>query len=206
VKLTIFGASSSTGKLLLARAFQAGHTVTALTRDPSKLGNIHEGLNVIWGDALNPKQVEQAIQGNQAVLSLLGPRGKPAVMAAESTRHIVGSMEKYGVKRLVIVSVAGVPVPQDRRGFNVADTLLKLFLRDVFADRQNQLAALESSKLDWVAVRVPRLTDEPAQGSVQAFFGNPSPRMKVTRSDLADFMLKQLTDNQWVRQAPILSN
>jgi hypothetical protein len=57
-----------------------------------------------------------------------------------------------------------------------------------------------------VAVRIPRLTDEQAKGSVKALFGNPSPRMKVTRADVADFMLKQLTSEQWVRKAPILSN
>jgi hypothetical protein len=106
----------------------------------------------------------------------------------------------------VVVSVAGVAVAQDQRGFNLASKLIKLFLRDVFIDRENQLAVLESSRVDWAAVRVPRLTDEPATGSVRAFFGNPSPRMKVTRADLADFMLKQLTDDQWLRQAPILSN
>ena len=127
-------------------------------------------------------------------------------MAAESTKHIVNAMQKHGVKRLVVVSVAGVPVPQDKRGFNLASALIKLFLKDVFVDRENQLAVLESSKVDWVTVRVPRLTDEPAKGSVKAFFGNPSPSMKVTRADVADFMLKQLTDDQWLRQAPIISN
>ena len=57
-----------------------------------------------------------------------------------------------------------------------------------------------------LAVRVPRLTDDPATGSVKALFGNASPAMKVTRADLADFMLKQLASDQWSRQAPILSN
>jgi len=79
-------------------------------------------------------------------------------------------------------------------------------LPDVFIDRENQLAVLESSQVDWVAVRVSRLTDDTATGSVRAFFGNPSPSMKVTRADLADFMLKQLTEPQWLKQAPIISN
>lgn len=206
MNLTIFGATSSTGRHLVEKALQAGHEVTAFVRDESKLSMRHKKLKIVCGDALNAAQVENAVRGSDVVLSTLGPKGKPAVMAAESTKNIVSVMEKYGVKRLVLISVAGIPVPQDRRGFNPVSVLIKLFLKNVFVDRENQLAVLEASNVDWVAVRVPRLTDEPAKGSVKAFFGNPSPSMKVTRADAADFMLKQLTDDQWLRQAPILSN
>lgn len=206
MKLTIFGASSPTGRKLVEKALAAGHEVKAFVRDASKLDVANRKLEVIVGDALNPAWVEDAVKGSDAVLSVLGPKGKPAVMVAESTRHIVKAMEKHDVKRLVLVSVAGIPVPQDRRGSNLVSALIKLFLKDVFADRENQLAVLASSNLDWVAVRVPRLTDDVPMGSVRAFFGNPSPRQKVTRADVADFMLKQLTDDQWLRQAPIISN
>jgi putative NADH-flavin reductase len=206
MKLTIFGATSATGKHLVEKALQAGHEVTAFVRDETKLTIKHERLKVLRGDALNPVQVEQALQESEAVLSTLGPKGKPALMAAQSTKNIVSAMQKYGVRRLVLVSVAGVPVPQDKRGFNLVDALVKLFLKDVFIDRENQLAILNSSGVDWVALRVPRLTNDPATGSVRAFFGNPSPSMKVSRADLADFMLKQLTESTWLKQAPIISN
>lgn len=206
MKLTIFGASSATGRLLVEKALAEGHDVTAFVRDPAKLSTAHERLTVTAGDALNSAQVEAAVAGRDAVLSALGPKGKPMVMAAESTRHILGAMEKHGVRRLVVVSVAGVPVPQDQRGFDLIGALIQLALKDVFADRENQLAALEASAVDWVAVRVPRLTDEAGNGSARAFFGKVSPRFSITRADLADFMLKQLTDDRWLRQAPILSN
>ena len=206
MKLTIFGATSATGKHLVEQALSAGHEVIAFVRDATKLGISHEKLKVISGDALNAAQVEDAVKGSDAVMSTLGPKGKPMVMAAESTKNIVSAMEKHGVKRLVVVSVAGISVPKDNRGFNLVSALIKLLLKNVFVDRENQIAVMQSSKLDWVVVRVPRLTDEPAKGSVKAFFGNPSPSMKVTRADVADFMLKQLTENQWLKQAPILSN
>ena len=206
MKLTIFGATSSSGRLVVEKALAAGHEVTAFVRDPSKLEVTNERLKVVAGDALNAAQVEKAISGSDAVLSTLGPKGKPAVMAARSTRNIVDGMEKHGVKRLVLVSVAGISVPQDKRGVNLVSALIRFLLKDVFIDRENQLKVLEESSLDWIAVRVPRLTDDPATGSVKAFFGNASPAMKVTRADLADFMLKQLASDQWCRQAPILSN
>lgn len=205
MKVIIFGASSATGRQLVDKALAAGHEVTTFVRDAAKLGISHGSLQVIEGDALNAVQVEQALKGNDAVLSTLGPKGKPAVMAAESTRNIINGMEKHGIKRLVLVSVAGVAVPQDQRGRSVVDSLLKFFLKDVFTDRENQLAVLEASSVDWIAVRVPRLTDDPAPGSVRAFFGKPSPSLKLSRAGLADFMLAQLNSDQWLRQAPILS-
>jgi putative NADH-flavin reductase len=206
MNLTIFGASSPTGKQLVKKALARGYEVSAFVRDESKLGITHPSLQILCGDALKYEDVESAVRGSAAVLSTLGPKGKPAVMAAESTQNLVKAMEKFGVKRLVVISVAGIAVPQDQRGSSLVDSLLKLFLRDVFMDRQNQLSVLSSSKVDWVAVRVPRLTDEPAKEPVKAFLGKASPTMKITRSDLADFMLEQLTSDQWLRQAPILSN
>lgn len=206
MKVTIFGASSASGKLLVEKALAVGYDVTAFVRDASRLQVKSEKLKVIAGDALNPSQVEAAVTGSDAVLSTLGPKGKPMVMTAESTRNIVTAMEKQGVKRLIVVSVAGIAVPEDKRGFNLISALIKLLLKDVFVDRENQLAVLNASKIEWVAVRVPRLTDENAKGSVKAFFGDASPRMTVTRADLADFMLTQLRNNEWVRRAPILVN
>lgn len=206
MKLTVFGASSPTGKLIVAQALSKGHEVTAFVRDEAKLAIQNPNLKIISGDALNPVHVEAAIQGKDAVLSTLGPKGKPSVMAAQSTKYIVDAMEKYHLKRLVVVSVAGIPVTQDHRKKNLIDRLLKWFLKDVFTDRANQLAILQDSNLEWVAARVPRLTDEPAKGSVRAFLGNPSPLLHVTRADLADFMLQQLSSDEWVRQAPIVSN
>ena len=206
MKITIFGATSATGKQLVEKALHAGHDVRAFVRESSKLGIQHEKLSIMTGNALNAARVENAIHGCDAVLSALGPRGKPAVMAAESTLNIVKAMEQYGGKRLVLVSVAGISVPQDRRGFDPLAGLIKLLLKSVFLDRENQLKILETSKVEWVAVRVPRLTDDAGTGSVTAFFGKPSPTMKVTRSDLADFMLKQLTTDEWLYQAPIVRN
>jgi putative NADH-flavin reductase len=206
MKIAILGASSPTGKLLVEQALEKGFDVTALVRDEARLGISHPNLQIVCGDALRYEDVELVVSGSDAVLSTLGPRGKPAVMAAESTKNIVAAMEKSGVKRLVLVSVAGIAVPQDKRGKSFIDSLLKFFLRDVFIDRENQLALLNASQVEWVAVRVPRLTDDVGTGSVRAFFGKPSPVMKLARADLADFMLEQLHSDQWLRMAPILSN
>jgi hypothetical protein len=148
------------------------------------------------------------VQGADAVLSTIGPKGNPKVMVAESTRNIVNAMKKYAVKRLVGVSVGGILHPKDTpSGFNrFLSGLIKLLQGEVFEDRERQLDILRQSGLEWVAVRVPRLLDESATGNVHAGYWGTGNGMSLTRADLASFMLKQLTEDVWLNQAPVVSN
>jgi putative NADH-flavin reductase len=206
MKLVIFGASSPTGKLLVEKALDAGHEVTAFVREVGKLGINHERLQVMTGDALDAASVDEAVRGQEAVLSLIGPKGKPVEVTAPITENILKAMEKYGVKRLVLASVAGIPVAQDNRKGKVIPALLKLVLGKAYEDRESQLAILESSGVDWTAVRVPRLVEGPGNGDARAFFGNPSPSLKLSRASLAGFMLAEVEDGRYIRRAPILSD
>ncbi len=209
MKITVFGASSPSGRVLVEKALEQGHELTAFVRDRSKLALPHARLNIIEGDALNAAQVDAAVQGSEAVISFLGPkRGAPKNMTTQATQNILNALTKHGVRRLVITSVGGIAVPGEQRSgvAKVVDALIKLLARDVYLDREQQLALLFNSPLDWVAVRLPRLTDEPATGSYQVGNLKVGPSLKISRADLADFMLKQLTDNTYLRQAPIISN
>lgn len=207
--LTIFGASSATGKHLVEQALAAGHTVTAFVRDADKLTRSNDNLTIVTGDALNPGDVAAAVQGADAVLSTIGPKGKQTTVAAESTKNIAAAMGKHGVRRLVVVSVGGISVPQDNRsGFGkFLGKVLKALLGPIFTDRERQLEILHESGLEWVAVRVPRLTDDPATGKIIAgFWGQEGIGSSLTRADLAAFMLAQLHENAWLGKAPVVTN
>mgnify|MGYP001405767775 CR=1 FL=1 len=209
MKITIFGASSATGKLLVEKALAQGHTVAAFVRDASNLSASDDHLKIITGDARNPADVDTAIQGADAVLSTIGPKGKQTTVAAESTQNIAAAMNKHGVERLVLVSVGGISVAPDQRSGlgKLIGKLLKILLGPIFTDRERQLEILQSSGLDWVAVRVPRLLDGPATGKVFAgYWGQKGVGSSLTRADLADFMLAQLNEDTWLGKAPVVTN
>ena len=209
MQLTIFGASSATGKHLVEQALTAGHTVTAFVRDADKLTRSDDNLTFFTGDALNPADVDTAVQGADAVLSTIGPKGKQTTVAAKSTENIVAAMRKHSAARLVVVSVGGISVPQDNRsGFGkFLGKVLKTLLGAIFTDRERQLEILQESNLEWVAVRVPRLTDDPATGRITAgFWGQEGVGSSLTRSDLAAFMLAQLHEDAWLGKAPVVTN
>jgi putative NADH-flavin reductase len=73
MRLTIFGASGRTGRQLLNQALAAGHTATAVARDPTRLPVHHHRLKVVAADALDPAAIQPAVAGADAVVSALGP-------------------------------------------------------------------------------------------------------------------------------------
>jgi len=207
MKLAIFGASSASGKQLVDQALAAGHTITALLRDTTKLP-ARTGLTIVAGDATDAAKVADTVRGADAVLGLLGPKGPSAKgLCATSTRLIVDAMKQHGVRRVVIVSVAGVPMPQDKRDgvAKAIGALLKFFLKQMFADREAQIAALQASNTDWVVLRLPRLTNDPPTGKWALGYPAMSPKLVICRADLAAAMLAQLTDTTWLKQAPIIN-
>jgi putative NADH-flavin reductase len=207
MKIVIFGATSPTGRHVVDHALADGHEVTAFVRSPEKLDVEHDKLHVFVGDALNPDQVKDAVAGQGAVVSLIGPaKGSPKDVAARSTEHIIAAMKQHDVDRVVVASVGGISTPEDQRGWlgKLIGGVLKIVLRDMYEDRERQLRLLRESGLDWVALRLPRLTDDPPAGDYKLGY-NVSPSLKASRADVAAAMLDQLTDDTYVGHAPIIS-
>jgi putative NADH-flavin reductase len=101
MKLLIFGSTGSIGRLLIEQALEQGHEVTAFARNPAKLDIQHPNLKVVQGDVLNLASVEQAVQGQDAVLCVLGSGSKrKGTIRSEGTRQIIRAMEKTGVRRV----------------------------------------------------------------------------------------------------------
>ncbi len=207
MNLTIFGASGRTGTPLVAQALAAGHTVTAFVRDPAKLTIQHERLAVVQGDTTDAHAVARAIAGADAVLSALGQtKNSPADVQTVAMRNIIAAMQQHDVKRLVSLTGGGVRAPQDQPKlfdhvirFALA-TLSGKVLRDAIAHAE----LIQASNLDWVIVRGPVLTTGPFTGAYQVGWVGMDGKPQVSRADVADFMLKQVTDTAYLRKMPML--
>ncbi len=81
------------------------------------------------------------------------------------------------------------------------------FLKKAYADHQMQEEYVRNSSLIWTIVRPGAFTD--GERTVKYKHGFPSSekqlRLKISRADVADFMLKQLTDNQYNFKCPAIS-
>jgi putative NADH-flavin reductase len=209
MKIALFGASGKTGQHLLRLALEAGHEVTALVRTPAKISLTHPNLRLVQGDLQDRLKVEQALQGADAVLSTLGPsHNRPTYEISQGTHTLLAAMQACGVRRLVISAGAGVRDPNDTPGLfdRLIQRLIKLASRNVYEDMLRTVELVRASDRDWTVVRVPMLTDDPPKGNLVVTWVGKGMRPRLSRADLARFMLQQLDSDEHLRQAPAVSN
>lgn len=204
LNLLLIGATGATGEELLPRLLEAGHAVTALVRRPEAVVLKHDRLTVVAGEVRDADAIDQAVRGRDAVVCAFGPRSlKKDDIQEVLMRNLVAAMEKHGVKRLVNLSAWGSDPNTRPHGF-LQFVLQKGLLRHVFADKARGEKILFASKLDYVNVCPGRLLDEPARGNVKASTDGRGLKAVLTRADLAQWMIAQLTDGTWLRQSPIV--
>jgi putative NADH-flavin reductase len=206
MKVLIIGATGATGQILMREALAQGHEVTALARNPSAVVPEDYRLRVLQGNALDVSSVEAAVIGQDAVLMALGTRSaRPTTLFSESTRNVIGAMDKHGVRRLVCITGIGVGDSKGHVGF-LYDRIIRPFVvRNVYEDKERQEEAIEQSDLEWVIVRPAQLTDEPARGEYKVYLKGSYTATKISRADVADFMLAQMKDSTYVHKTPVIS-
>ncbi|MCX6276480.1 MAG: SDR family oxidoreductase [Bacteroidetes bacterium] len=204
MKIAVFGASGKTGILIVYQALNQGHQVTAFARKATRVTIQHQRLKVVEGDVMNYDHVLEAVEGQEAVLCALGvDKNKPNAILSEGTGNILRAMAATGVTRFICMSSAGI-LGNDS-GFWFGKIFMPLFLNHIFDDKKRQMKIIEESKVDWVIIRPTGLTDSPKTNSYKVNLGNPTSR-SVPRADVADFMLKLLTDKKYDGKMPALSS
>jgi len=206
MKIAVFGATGGTGRQVVEQALAAGHQVTALARNPAKLTLTNANLTVVTGNVLDAANVEETLQGADAVVVSLGnTEPNPDYIVSLGTQVIVAAMQRLGMpRRIVVVSSLGVGDSIDQVPFAFR-LLMKSVLRKPMEDKERQEALVKASDLDWTIVRPGGLTNGPATGHFQAGVGLKISAGQVSRGDVAAFVLKQLTDSTYLHQAPAIS-
>lgn len=205
--IAIFGASGATGKLLTERSLAAGHSVSALVRNPEMFA-FKDKVRIVRGSAFDPAAIAETITEADAVFSALGAKSpfRNEDVLPRAVPLIVAAMSHAGVKRIVALGSAGALAasldkqPAYRRWI-VQKIVYNVFLRYPVLEQISQYKTLSSSSLDWTMVMPSMLTDGPGRGRYR-IDGDALPRngAQISRSDVADFMMEQLTSPEWVRK------
>lgn len=206
MKLVIFGATGSIGRQVVNQALSQGHTVTAFAREASKVGIEHPNLRIALGDVMDPISVENAIQGHDTVLCSIGA-GRKGNVRAEGTRNIINAMQKLGIRRLICQSSLGVGDSRGNLNAFWKYIMFGLLLRPAYADHIRQEEHVRQSNLDWTIVRPGALIDGERTGQYKHGFPGTDKtlKLKISRKDVADFMLRQLFDTNYLYRSPGLS-
>jgi uncharacterized protein YbjT (DUF2867 family) len=215
MNVVVFGATGSTGRLVVESALSAGHVVTAFVRDPKRIRLTHRNLRVVKGDAMDPASVASAVREMDAVICTLGviPQAKEDLgrrqlgvpVCSVGTRNILAAMPQ-GRGRLIVESSVSVGESY-RTGSFGSGFIVKLALKEVMADKERQESAVRESDCDWTIVRPATLTNKPARRNLKS---GTDLRWNITstatRADVAEYMVTILNDATTYKKAITLRN
>ena len=208
MKIIIFGATGTVGMEIVKHALEKNYTVTAFVRNPEKMANIkHPNLSIFKGDVLNQTEVEKAIQNHDAVLCALGD-GRAGTIRGVGTRNIIDAMNKIGIKRLICQTVLGMGESYANLNFFWKHIMFGMLLKKAFQDHQVQEQYLFNSNLNYTIVRPSAFTNGPITNGIKVGFNGEYKKLalKISRADVADFMLNQLHSDGYGKKAVSISN
>jgi uncharacterized protein YbjT (DUF2867 family) len=208
MRILVMGATGATGRLIVGEAVAKGYEVVALVRSKAKAADL-AGAELIEGDARDAAALTRAIAGCDAVISSLGTSMSPfreVNMLSTATRALVGVMAEQSIRRLVCITGMGAGDSRGHGGFFYDRLFEPLMLRKVYKDKDRQESAIRASALDWIIVRPTVLNDKPARGRIRALTDLSGVHGgTISRADVADFVVQQVTADMWLRKAPLIT-
>lgn len=213
MKVIIFGATGFSGQAILADSIKQGHEVTILVRDASKIPIKHQNLTIVEGNVLNPQTVASVLHHQEAVIQCLGVSGKgdgkPTTFISDATKIIVDEMQNQKIKRLIAMSNVGAGNSIAFQPWFFTKIILPYFmkwLKVIIEDKNRMEPIIMNSNLDWTIVRCPNIVDKPAKGRCNTTLDGKGLKLSITLSDLSKFMVDQLKQTVFIKQAPSVSN
>ena len=209
MKLLVIGAAGKTGTALVEQAHARGHQVAALVHDRDKY-DAPAGVEVFAGDAQNPSKVEQAVQGQDAILDALGGHfpWMTSTLETNGARAVVDAMRRTGVRRLLIVSTIGEGDSRNNVHGWYGHLFMSTLLRGALKDKAGMESIVSSADdIDWTIVRPAGLHNTDSQGEIKVVTPESGEKVRfIARADVATFMLDELTRNQYIHQAVGIAN
>lgn len=206
--ILLVGATGATGQAIAKQALAAGIAVRALVRKPDQLPvsfaqNIRN-VEVVKGDVTDLTSLVHAMQGVDAVVSSLGTPLilKEVRLLSEGTTNLLKAIEQTKVKRFLCITGMGAGDSVGHGGFFYDRIILPLLLGRIYADKNRQEALIRASHLDWVIVRPAFLTNTPSTERYREISQFKNETMgKMSRSDVAYFMVKELQTQRYHQQS-----
>jgi putative NADH-flavin reductase len=210
MKIAVFGSTGPSGKLIVKYALSKGYDVVAYARNPSKMTFNDVHLTVIKGELNDMQAIESAINGVDAVISILGPSSNVKnTELSDGTLNIINIMKKCNVRRLVAMGTASVNDENDLPvfKFRLLVKIVKTLIPGAYIEIRRIGNLVKQSGLDWTLIRLGMLTNKAGTGKVNAgYYGKDKINIGISRADLAVFFVDQVENPAHILKAPAISN
>ncbi|RIA85175.1 hypothetical protein C1645_741781 [Glomus cerebriforme] len=206
--ILVLGATGRLGTQVVNQALEASYHVTALVRSDSNLPFTryqlrNPNLVIRVGSVLSRNDLDKVMEGQDAVINCIGPRlfnNNDIDICSKSQQFIIDSMIHYGVKRLILVSLQGVGDSHTRIN-SMQKFFGRLFTGKILDDKelQENLVMKYSDQIDWTIVRPGRLSN--GNLTNQWKLNDNFSYTKISRANVACFIMKELRSSAWLKHA-----
>lgn len=205
--IALIGATGKAGKYILNALIPQGFTVKVLLRTPEKLEVNHPLVEKITGNVKDYETILNLLQGCDAVISALGQSKGDEPAFSQAAANIIRAMTALNIQRYIVITGLTLDAADDKKSFRtkLLSRLMKLSFPATIADKQQEYALLLQSHLDWTVVRLPMIEQTSSLGVVKVSLTD-CPGKKISTTDLATFLIGQLSDERFIRRAPFIAN
>jgi uncharacterized protein YbjT (DUF2867 family) len=209
-RILVIGGSQGIGLAVCQQAARQGHCVRAMSRRGTMPLDLDPAIKAFKGDALNSSDISLALQDIDVVVQVLGvPPSlalilEPVTLFSAATRVLLPAMRTAGVKKLVCVT--GFGAGDSNAAISILQRLpFKALLQNAYNDKTIQEDLIVASDLDWLIVRPGVLTNFAASLRYQVLTQPNTWRNGiVSRADVADFIVKRISTDQFNREKPVI--
>jgi len=207
--IAVIGAAGRTGRHVVRQALGQGDNVAALVRRSGSLEMTHPRLSVMEADVRDIESLRRTLRGCDAVVSAIGTRAAPKInLYSVGIANIMQAMAENDIRRLSAVSAAGVFARGHRNLTFGYKLLIRTAYRGLYDDLEKMETLIAASGMEWTIVRPSGLTGGPHIGEYRiGRTGQPlSAGARISREDVAGFLLKSLKVDTWLHRAVVISN
>ena len=202
MKVLVIGATGPTGRELVKQGLALGHRITAAVRRPESAA-LPADTQIVRGDVTDRISLRAAVAGQDAILCSLGSKlsRQPTTLLSAGTRNLLAAMEENGVRRILCITGLGAGDSRGHGGFFYDRIFQPLLLKEIYLDKDRQEAILRASASDWTLVRPGVLTNGPMTGKYRALTDMAGEKLgRISRADVAGFLLRSLAEPETIRQ------
>lgn len=208
-KIVVIGATAKSAQEIIWQALATGMRVTGIARNPAQVELRHERLHIVQGDVYDVDSIAAALDGDEVVISMVGPRVDPLKevtrmdLFTRGTANVIAAMKRKGNRRLLVASSLGVEnlgnVPQQKPASNDPSVLWLWNSRLLYADMKAMEDLVRGSGLDYVILRPGFIIDQPARNDLKFAIDSDSPKGRmITYADFGAFVLDQVDERRYL--------
>ena len=207
VKIAVIGGTGKAGKYLVNQLVSQGFKIKVLLRNPDKFEITSTLVEKVIGDVRNYESVYSLIEGCSSVISTLGQTKGENPIFSQATSNIIKVMNALNVKRYIMITGLTLNTVYDRKSFKtkLLSKFMKISFPAIVADKQKEYLILSASNLDWTVIRLPLIEQTESSGTIKISLTD-CPGKKISSTDLAIFLINQLSDGSYIRKSPFISN